>query len=48
MLEETGNKENGIKPDCISFEALNWGFLHVRYHNQCAAKGQKIFDIFTN
>ena len=46
MLEETGNKENGIKPDCISFEALNWGFLHVRYHNQCAAKGQKIFDIF--
>ncbi len=43
-LEETA--KNGGSPDCISFEALNWGFLHVRYHNGCEASGQKIFDIF--
>ena len=36
LLEETNS---GGTPDCISFEALRWGFLHVRYHIECKPGG---------
>ena len=39
-LEETAmTKHGGGTPDCISFEALRWGFLHVRYHIECKPGG---------
>ena len=44
-LEET-IRAPGDPPDCISFEALNWGFLHIRYHEACEPFGQKMFDVF--
>jgi UDP-sugar transporter A1/2/3 len=34
--------------DCISFEALNWGFIQARYHPNCARGGSKVFDVWLN
>ena len=45
LLEETNS---GGTPDCISFEALRWGFLHVRYHAKCKPRGQHCFDAFVH
>ena len=39
-LEETVGP-NGAPPDCVSFEALNWGFLHIRYHEAVRRMAKK-------
>jgi solute carrier family 35 (UDP-sugar transporter), member A1/2/3 len=35
-------------PDCISFEALSWGFLQARFHMGCSTKSKKLFDVWLN
>lgn len=41
-----GFKFYRIGNDCLSFEALNWGFLQSRYHYNCTKNGKKTMDIF--
>ena len=32
--------------DCLSFEALTWGFAQVRYHPNCQKDGAKVMDVW--
>ena len=34
--------------NCISFEALSWGFIQTRFHVGCTVKSDKLFDIWVN